>query len=125
LLRDEESWELTARLYQEGFSLREVAKMTHTAPTTIRFRLRKQGIPLRPPGAASGGGPRVPGPELDKTVFMYVNMKMSAYDIGKALGISHSTVMYRLRRAGVKSRSRREQGLMAWRKRCLARSATE
>ena len=56
---------------------------------------------------------------------MYVNMDMSAYDIGKALGISHSTVLYRIRKAGVEPRSRREQGLMAWRKRCLARSATE
>lgn len=116
--RDEKSWELTTRLYQEGFSLREVAELTHVSPTAVRFRLQQQGIPCRRPGAAGGGGLRLPGSEIDKTVFMYVNMDMSAYDIGKALGISHSTVMYRLHRAGVKPRSRREQGLMAWRKRC-------
>jgi DNA-directed RNA polymerase specialized sigma24 family protein len=123
--RDEVSWELTARLYLEGFSLTEVSSLAHVSPTAVRNRLQKQGIPLRRPGAASGGGPRLPASEIDKTVFLYVNMDLSAHEVGQTLGLATSTVMYRLRKAGVHVRTRREQGLLAWRKRCLAHSATE
>jgi predicted DNA-binding protein YlxM (UPF0122 family) len=120
--RDEVSWELTTRLYLEGFSLNEVSRLAHVSPTAIRNRLQIQGIPLRRPGAAGGGGPRLPTSEFDKTMFLYVNMDMSAHEVGQTLGIATSTVMYRLRKAGVHVRTRREQGLLAWRKRCLARS---
>jgi DNA-directed RNA polymerase specialized sigma24 family protein len=115
--RDEVSWQLTKRLYLEGFSLREVAELAHVSPTVVRWRLQKQGVALRPPGAAGGGGPRLPAREIERTVLLYVDLDMSAYEVGQALGISHSTVMYRLRKAGIKPRDRREQGLLAWRNR--------
>ena len=123
--RDEVSWELTKRLYLEGFSLHEVSRLAHVSPTAVRFRMQKQGVTLRRPGAAGGGGPRLSSMEIERTVFLYVNMDMSAYEVAEVLGISHSTVMYRLRKAGAHIRTPREQGLLAWRKRCLAASATE
>lgn len=115
--RDDVSWELTKRLYLEGFSLAQVARIAHVSPTAVRFRLQKQGVPLRKPGAGSGGGPRLQGVEIERTVFLYRDLAMSANDVGKALGISHSTVIYRVRKAGVHVRTRRERGLLTWEKR--------
>jgi DNA-directed RNA polymerase specialized sigma24 family protein len=109
--RDEKSWALTTRLYLEGFSLQQVADMAYVAPTTVRDRLVAQGIPLRPPGPASGGGPRLSTEDIDKTVFMYVNMEMSAGRISEALGISTSTVMYRIHKAGVARTLEQQQEL--------------
>jgi DNA-directed RNA polymerase specialized sigma24 family protein len=115
--RDEASWELTKRLYEEGFSLRQVSAMTHVSPTAIRTRLRKQGVKLRPPGAHHEKEQRLAHEELRLTAFMYVEQEMSSTEISKALGICNSTVMWRLRRAGVEIRSNSEQQKLAWKKR--------
>lgn len=114
--RDEVSWQLTAWLYLEGFSLKEVSRLANVAPTTVWFRLQKQGIPLRSPGAASGGGPRLSVEEIDKTVYLYVNMDLSAEEVARILDLSKSTVMYRIHKAGV-ARTPREQQEKALRSR--------
>lgn len=115
--RDDASWELTKRLYEEGFSLRQVSEMTHVSPTTIRYRLNKQGVKLRAPGQRTGEECRLEHDEIRKTVFMYVEQELSCNEIAKILNISHSTVMWRLSRAGTKIRNNSEQQKLAWKKR--------
>ena len=117
MTKDDASWKLTKRLYEEGFSLREVSGMTNVSPTTIRYRLHKQGVKLRPPGARTDEEHRLAHADIRKTVFMYVEQELSSNEIAKVLGISHSTVMWRLHRAGTKIRSNSEQQKLAWKKR--------
>ena len=117
MTKDDASWELTKRLYEEGFSLREVSEMTHVSPTAIRTRLHKQGVTLRPPGAHSEEDHRLAHADIRQTVFMYVDQELSSNEIAKILGIAQSTVMWRLHRAGTKIRDNSEQQKLAWKKR--------
>lgn len=117
MVRDEASWELTKRLYEQGFSSRQVSAMTNVCQTTILYRLRKQGVAIRPAGQHANAENRLSHDDLAKTAFMYEQREMSCNEIARELGISHSTVMWRLRRAGVPIRDNSEQQKLAWKKR--------
>jgi DNA-binding NarL/FixJ family response regulator len=100
----------TIDLYEAGFSLSGVGKMLHLSPTAVMARLERAGIPRRNPGQQpdqprnSGG---LAHAEFEKTARLY-QAGLSGYEVGELLGISHSTVLWRLRVAGVPIRTRGE-----------------
>jgi hypothetical protein len=100
-VRIEEHWQKVRELYEMGFSLNQVAKMANISPTAARYRLKKMGVAMRRPGAASGGGPKLDHDEIARCVFLYVHCKLNAREVAERTGLTRTGVQYRLRKAGV------------------------
>lgn len=94
-------------LYEIGFTLEQVAELTGCPEGSIRDVLLLQGVVMRPKSCGSMGS-RLPHGEFSKPAFMYEQMEMSTVDIAVVMGISESTVRYRLRVHGVKIRGKSE-----------------
>ena len=89
-----------------GFSLREVAEMTGFSPNAVYTFLRRRGVEMRPPGQPKDSNV-TPGEVFDATAELY-RWGYTTNEIGAMLGLTHSSVAYRLRRAGIEMRSRHE-----------------
>lgn len=112
-------------LYQVGFSLGQIADMAFVSRTTIRLRLIREGVEIRPRGAqpGNGGNHGVPYNELMKTVLLYRH-GYSTVEIGEMLGLAHPTVNNRLRIAGEPIRDRSESLRMRNKRRRLAHNGS-
>jgi len=99
-----------AELYETGFSLNEISKLTDIPSTTVRGRLLAAGIEMRPRGAALGNSNRWGTPQdvFILTAFLYEHLGWSQKEIGEYLGVNKSTVRDRLIVHGVVMRSRSE-----------------
>ena len=69
----------TARLYLEGRTLREVAKLVNRSWPTVAWRLRRMGISPRPWDPRTGGAKYVP-PVTVKCAFCETEFQMTQYD---------------------------------------------
>jgi DNA-binding NarL/FixJ family response regulator len=89
-------------MYQRGLTTREIGKQLGVTNGTIVNRLKAMGIERRPQGPIRG----VVYKQLDdeKIKQMYQD-GFSTYDIGKQLGVSHSTILSRLKSMGIERRS--------------------
>lgn len=95
-------------LYEAGWSLNQIARAAHYAnASVVRRVLLRAGVKLRSPGMNGGPGCRIDHAAVEQTVDLYMS-GLSTNEVGAILGISHSTVGYRLRLAGVELRSRGE-----------------
>jgi DNA-directed RNA polymerase specialized sigma24 family protein len=91
-------------LYESGMSLREVSELTGVPKGTVRHRLLLCGVEMR-----SRGGNQLPVlsyDEMRKTIFLYRDYGLSTYEVGEVLGLTHSTVQFRLARAGIQIRDK-------------------
>lgn len=85
----------------------EVARALYLDKRTVYSYLHDAGV-MRPPGlTAARKGPLrdVPHRQIDLTVTLYT-AGLSTRQVAEKLGITHSTVRYRLRAAGVSLRSK-------------------
>lgn len=89
------------RLYKEGKSPYAIAKETGLSPTTIRYHLKKENVPMRDLKAAAEAKIKI---EPAVIVKEYESGK-SAYDISLESEIPVSTIYYYLRKAGAKIRT--------------------
>jgi DNA-directed RNA polymerase specialized sigma24 family protein len=100
-------------LYKLGFSIRQVANRTHVSMSCVVNYLNQNNIKRRPPGGWALNAKRLPYDEVAKTVLLYKH-GWSTNEIAKALGIAHSTVRFRLQKAGVPLRPRAESCKLRW-----------
>lgn len=102
-------------LYESGCSLAEIGVMISVSKDAVRHRLLLQGVKMRPRGGGYSG--RLAHTELVKTAFLYEYMKWSAGEIAEHLGLSLSTVQYRLMQHGVQMRTKEESVKLRWARR--------
>ena len=88
---------LTTRYVQDGASVRGVADETGHSSTGVRNALRKHGLPIRPRGGVSRSGALT----ADYLARRYTTDAAGVADIAAETGVSASTVLRRLRDAGV------------------------
>lgn len=112
-LSDEEVAKVV-ELYELGYSLREVARFTYTSPTAARSYLIDAGVEMRQQGGWAYNKNRLSGRDMDATIWLYCVMGFSASEISIAQNIACSTVLHRLRKAGVKIRTRSESAKLRW-----------
>ena len=103
-----------------GLTLRQIEEITGTPYSTIRDRLSREGVDLRPKGGARG---RLKHDEYIKTAFMYERLGLSVTEIAEILGLAHDSVCNRLRRHGVEMRSRGESTRLRFKRVPKARSS--
>lgn len=106
-------------LYEAGFSLGQVARISEMPKSSVRDILFDMGVKFRKCG---GGIVQVPHDELAKTAFLYERMGWSTNEIAEELGMSCDAICNRLDLAGVPRRTRAESMALRWKRRPHARS---
>jgi DNA-binding CsgD family transcriptional regulator len=96
-------------LYESGKTITEISKEMYLSRSSVHAYLKRDGVKMRPQGQHKGQqGRHFPGHKaMDRTVALYQS-GLSSNEVGEILGITHSTVCYRLALAGVPTRSRSE-----------------
>jgi hypothetical protein len=101
---------LLAHLYLcGGLSTYRIAQLTGLDRQRVTRRLRRAGVPLRPRGAGGTRPERRRGdpPNLAEILTeLYVHQHLTSAQVGAMLGIPARTVRDRLRRYGIRSRTR-------------------
>jgi len=92
---NDESWQ---RMYLSGLSLKEISERVGASETTVSSRLRKMGTAMRKGWETNQ---RVSGAMVAKWVGQYENEGMSSVQIAEEAGVSSTTVLDYLRKAGV------------------------
>lgn len=94
-------------LREAGFTHQEIEEFTGYPRTTISTLLRREGV---------GGGrivrQRLPNAAFDIVRLLYMERGWTAKEIGAKLGIKETSVLWRLNRAGVERRTRKEANLI-------------
>lgn len=85
-------------------STKKIASYFNVAPRTIFARLKEYGIPLKTASEARIEV-HISKEELEK---LYIQDGMTMKEIGKLYGITDSTVLYKMRRYNIPSRSKSE-----------------
>lgn len=85
------------RLYQEGLSIRQIARRLGLAFGTVQNRLKKKGVVFRPTGDPNSLSDHTRVEILE----MYTRLEMTTREIACELGVSQFTVWNNLRDAGV------------------------
>lgn len=93
-------------LYELGFSLREVGLITGFSTNAVYTFLRRRGIKMRPVGPHKGST-RLPAEKFIATAVLY-RSGLTTSEIASLTGLSHSTIAYRIKKAGTEMRSRGE-----------------
>lgn len=117
--------ELTERileLYPVWQSVKKVSALVHLSPTCVYLTLKRHGVKMRKPGGWAHNENRLPHDEVQATVLLYEH-GYSTNEVGEMLGISHSTVRFRLHKAGVPLRTRSESARRRWERRGRITSA--
>jgi hypothetical protein len=93
----------------EGLSTYRAGQLTGLDRQRVTRALRRAGVPLRPPGAG-GSRPHTRSTDPPDMAAMlaelYVNRRLSTPEIGGLLGIPERRVRDRLRRYGIRARTR-------------------
>jgi hypothetical protein len=89
------------RRYQSGESCAAIAAAMGSRPTTVHARLKRADVKLRP-----AGRPAIQGPlgATEADLVARYRAGQTCAEIGAGTGLHHSTVNYRLKRAGVAMR---------------------
>jgi len=99
-----------AHLYlRHGLSTYQIAARTGTDRQRVARALRKAGVPLRPRGVGRSRPERRPGgqPDLPRVIReLYQEARLSSRQVAAVLGMPERTVRDRLRRYGIKARTR-------------------
>jgi transposase-like protein len=107
--------DLAARYYEDGLSANQVASEFRIGASTVRRQLQAAGFKLR----TNSESQSLAGSQRDKRIAeiaeLYYDQHLGAGAIEKLLGISHSTVLTRLRKAGFKLRTQPRSLAVAWR----------
>jgi len=93
------------RLYcDEKLSANKIASQYSCVPTTIRVRLRKEGIKIRPNKIVN----------ISKEILkrMYIDEKKGTYEIGRILKLDSTTVKCHLKKFNIRVRSKSEALLL-------------
>lgn len=106
---------------QRGASLRSVAAEMFVSPSTVAIVLEDLGIPRRHVG---GSRPTLTTEQLLEVGELHA-LGLSQAAIGERLGVTRSTVHYRLKRLGARPRPRAESGRIAWQTRRRNLSASK
>lgn len=100
----------TARLYvEDGLSLRQVAEVLGVGQSSVRWRLERAGVQMRPKSQAGRESPflRRLEPEVeDEIVRLYVEALRNQREIAEEIGVTRVTVQRVLSRRGVPGRDR-------------------
>lgn len=110
-------------LYEAGFSLGEIAALVFVSRQTALRYLQLRGVKMRPRGGWAYNKDRVSHADQDMTVFLYDNLGWTTNEVAEHLGISTSTVIHRLKRAGMPRRSRAESAKLRWERRGRKKAA--
>lgn len=86
------------RLYDLGLSTSQIAKLFDTKPHTVLNYLRRSGVEIRRQG-------KLTEEQVDELVYLYRDERMSMPEVGRELGIDHTTVLYHLKKRGVERRT--------------------
>jgi len=93
----------------EGLSTYRIAQLTGLDRQRVARQLRQAGVPLRPRGAGGTRSERRRGDPPDLAGLLaelYINRHLTSAQVGEALGIPGRTVRDRLRRYGIRTRTR-------------------
>lgn len=94
------------KLYEEGQSLNQIAGAYGTVSSTVWYRLKDVGVMMRPPTMAVGTRTvKVSDEDLAETVRLYTKERLTMKQVGERLFLSVPAVSYRLRKAGIKTRT--------------------
>jgi hypothetical protein len=94
-----------ARLYlDERLSIHEIARRTHWAVGSVHRALRADGVQMRPVGVVLRPPNALPQGVLDRTVELYLS-GLSEGEVAEQTGVAPTSVLNRLRKAGVERRS--------------------
>jgi transposase-like protein len=104
-------------LYEAGFSISETATLAYVSRETVFRYLKIREVPRRPRGGWAYNKTRLSREDQDLTVFLYDKLGWSTVEISARLGISVSSVVHRLKRAGVPRRSRGESTKLRYKRR--------
>lgn len=91
-------------LYEAGFSLKQIEDITGVPDWRVRRSLVRQEVELRNRTEYE----RLPHEVIAQTAFMYERMGLSVQEIAEHYGVARSTVQHRLKRHGVKMRTKGE-----------------
>jgi predicted DNA-binding protein YlxM (UPF0122 family) len=101
----EEARAAMVRLYlDEQVSIHEIARRTHWAVGCVHRALKTEGVQMRPVGIVLRQPKVLPAAVIDRTVELYLS-GLSEGEVAEQMGVSQSSVLYRLRKAGVERRS--------------------
>lgn len=84
-----------ARLYEEGWTLTQLARRFGAASSTVASRLHGHGVRLRPRGMRR----RTSLDDTDRMVLAWLSEGCSLRSIARRLGVTHQAVSHRLRKA--------------------------
>jgi transposase len=101
--------ETLRRLYaDEGKSTLSIAALYGVADTTVRYWLTDARIPTRNTAQANAIAHHEKYAGPDNLADLYLQQKLTTYEIGTSLGVAPNTVAGWLRRSGIKARGRNE-----------------
>ena len=107
---------LTAKileLYPIWQSIKKVSKLVHLSETAVYLTLKRHNVKMAKPGGWRLNESRLSHDAIRITAELYEG-GYSTNEIAHMLSISHSTVSYRLRKAGVPLRPRGESVKRRW-----------
>ena len=84
--------------YQSGMSTRQLGKKYGVSDVCIFYRMKKAGVQLRTRGWAGHNKVELP---MGQIIFGYLQLGMTAYELGDKYGCSEFTIRKRLKEAGV------------------------
>jgi len=99
-----------ARLYKEGKSIPEIRKYLNVSQRTVYRTLNEYNIPVRERGYFKGN---ISSNIREEIVRLYVDEKLSTYDIGEMLGVSPVSAFNILKEKGISLRNKSEAGAIA------------
>ena len=107
---------IAASLYfEEGWSANQIAAELGIGASTVRRQLQAAGYKLRTNSESQSLAGLQRDKRIPELVELYYDEGLGAGAIEKLLGISHSTVLTRLRKAGFKLRTQPRSLAVAWR----------
>lgn len=88
------------------YTMKDAGELAHLSRTGVEHMLEREGLPSRPRGLPIG---YTRDKDLQQLcVMLYEDQKLGCPEIGEMLGLHKTAVKWRLVRAGVKMRSRKE-----------------
>ncbi len=100
----------------KGKSLDAVGRNLGVSGDTVKYWLKKYGLPARSPADAAAALRRPPGIPEAELRDLYMNQGLSLWEIGRRYGITPVSVKNWMVRYGIPRRSPREAALLMWRR---------